>query len=54
MTKPRSLSIADLNGTAHECLAEGFKTKYNVFILLYPVRALTASTIIMPVGLKTA
>jgi Zn-dependent peptidase ImmA (M78 family) len=54
MTKPYSLSIADLNGTAHECLAEGFKTPFNVFILLYPIRALTASTIIMPVGLKKA
>jgi len=51
---PLSLSIDDLNGTAHECLAESFKTPYNVFILLYPVRDLTASTIIMPVGLKTA
>lgn len=54
MTKPHSLSIVDLNGTKHECLAEGFKTPFNVFILLYPVRALTASTIIMPVGLKTS
>lgn len=54
MTKPHSLSIVDLNGTAHECLAEGFKTPYNVFILLYPIRALTATTIIMPTGFKTA
>lgn len=53
MTKPHSLSIVDLNGTRHECLAEGFKTPFNVFILLYPIRALTASTIIMP-GLKIA
>ncbi len=52
MTKPHSLSIVDLNGTPHECLAEGFKTPYNVFILLYPVRALTASTIILPMGFK--
>lgn len=47
-TKPHSLSIVDLNGTTHECLAEGFKTPYNIFVLLYPVRALTASTIIVP------
>jgi len=50
---PHSFSMVDLNGTKHECLAESFKTPYNVFILLYPVRALTASTIIMP-GLKIA
>jgi Zn-dependent peptidase ImmA (M78 family) len=49
---PLSLSIVDLNGTTHECVAEGFKTPYNVFILLYPVRALTASMIIMPRGFQ--
>ncbi|TWJ18820.1 ImmA/IrrE family metallo-endopeptidase [Geobacter argillaceus] len=51
MTKPHSLSVVDLNGTNHECLAEGFKTPYNIFILLYPVRSLTG-TIIIP-GLTT-
>lgn len=52
MTSPRSVSIADRNGTKHECVAEAFDTKWNVLILLYPVRALTASTIIMPPGFK--
>jgi hypothetical protein len=54
MTTPQALSVVDLNGTAHECVAEGFKTPYNVFILLYPVRELKASTIILPVGSKTS
>jgi len=48
MTKPQSLSLTDLNGLKHECLAEGFKTPYNIFILLYTVQALTTTTIIIP------
>ena len=50
MTKARSLAIPDVNGDMHECLAEAFATKYNVFILLYPVKALTPATIILPPG----
>jgi len=50
MTRPQSLPIIDLNGTEHECLAEAFDTTYNVLILMYPVRALTTSTIILPAG----
>jgi Zn-dependent peptidase ImmA (M78 family) len=53
MTRARSLPIFDLNGTEHECLAEAFDTTFNVLLLVYPVRALTASTIIMPPGFKT-
>jgi len=52
MTRPRSLAITDLNGDSHECVAEAFDTTHNVFILLYPVHALTASTIILPPGFK--
>lgn len=52
MTSPRSISIVDRNGTKHECLAEAFNTTWNVIILLYPVRALTDSTIILPMGFK--
>ena len=47
MTKPRTLSILDKNGTAHECVAEAFDTTYNVLILLYPTKALTATTVII-------
>jgi hypothetical protein len=52
MTRPRSLSITDRNGENHECIAEAFDSTYNVLILLYPVRALTATTIVLPSGIK--
>jgi hypothetical protein len=52
MTSPRSISIKDRNGDKHECLAEAFDTKWNIIILMYPVRALTATTVILPPGLK--
>ena len=48
MTRPFPLTISDLNGQPHECLAEAFDTTYNVLILLYPVTALTATTVIVP------
>jgi hypothetical protein len=48
MTRPISMSITDRNGTRHECVAEAFDTSWNIIILLYPVRALSASTIILP------
>ena len=54
MTRPTTVSIPDLNGTKHECVAEAFDTTHNVIILLYPVRALTASTIILPPGFKAS
>lgn len=53
MTAPRSLMMTDLNGTRHDCVAEAFDTKFNVIILLYPRRALTASTIILPPNFQT-
>jgi hypothetical protein len=34
----------------HECVAEAFDTKHNIIILIYPVKALAASTIILPPG----
>jgi hypothetical protein len=45
MTRPISLSMLDLNGDAHECVAEAFDTTRNVLILLYPKRALTGATL---------
>ncbi len=48
MTGPTMLSLKDRNGLAYECVAEAFNTTYNVLILLYPVRALTTSRIILP------
>jgi hypothetical protein len=52
MTRARSCPIFDLNGTEHECLAEAFDTTFNILLLVYPVKALTTSTIIMPPGFK--
>lgn len=52
MTRPCAIPFVDRNGIEHECVAEAFDTTYNVIILMYPVRALTASTIIMPPGFK--
>ena len=48
MTRPVPLTISDLNGQRHECLAEAFDTTYNVLILLYPNATLTATTVVMP------
>ena len=43
-----SLSMTDLNGQAHDCVAEAFDTTYNILILLYPTKALTTQGIILP------
>lgn len=48
MSRPREIVLVDRNGIRHECIAEGFKHKYNVFILIHAVRTLTGLTIIMP------
>lgn len=53
MTRPFSLSVADLNGDCHECLAEGFDTTHNIIILLYPIKSLTTTKIILPSGYNT-
>lgn len=47
MTRPTTISITDRNGQAHECVAEAFDTTFNVLILVYPVRALSASRFIL-------
>jgi hypothetical protein len=46
MTGPHELVMTDRNGTAHDCLAEAFGNPYNVFILIYPVKALTKTIVI--------
>jgi hypothetical protein len=43
-----TLSLTDLNGDDHECVAEAFDTTWNGLILLYPVRALTYSIVVLP------
>jgi hypothetical protein len=47
MTGPRELMLTDRNGTKYDCLAEAFKHPYNVFILIYPTKALTKATFII-------
>ena len=49
MTEPVSLSIADVNGEQHECLAEAFDTTYNILILLYPQIVLTTNRVVIPI-----
>jgi hypothetical protein len=50
MTRPVALAINDRDGKRHECVAEAFDTTFNVLVLLYPTRALTSSTVILPAG----
>jgi len=50
MTRPTTLSMTDRDGTLHECVAEAFDTTHNVIILLFPVRALTKMSIVVPAG----
>lgn len=47
MTKPVAISITDKNGQAHECVAEAFDTTFNIILLVYPIKALTAKTFIL-------
>src|SRR5262249_43142458 len=47
MTRPTTISITDRNGQAHECIAEAFDTTFNVLVLVYPVKALTVTTVIL-------
>jgi hypothetical protein len=52
MTRPFQLAVEDRNGVTQECVAEAFDTTFNILMLIYPVRAMTASTIIMPSGVN--
>lgn len=50
MTRPFQVAIEDRDGVTHECLAEAFDTTYNILMFIYPTRALTTTTIVMPAG----
>lgn len=54
MTRPTILVAKDRNGTRHECVAEAFDTKWNILILICPVRELSNTTIIVPDSLQFA
>ncbi len=47
MTRPTTLMLTDLNGDQHECVGEAFDTTYNILVLVYPVKALNSTTIIL-------
>lgn len=47
MTRPTGFSLTDKNGDAHECVGEAFDTTHNVIILLYPVKALQKSIVVL-------
>lgn len=48
MTRQTRLIFADKNGVKHECLGEAFDTTRNVLLLIYPVVALTSTSIFVP------
>jgi hypothetical protein len=48
MSRPRSMSLKDYNGSRHECVAEAFKTPYQVFVLVVERSTLTKTTIVLP------
>ena len=48
MSRPREIRLVDRNGDHHECIAESFKTPYQVFVLIHAVRTLTKTAFIMP------
>lgn len=48
MSRPRTLAVTDRNGADHECIAEAFATPYQVFILIHLRKALSRTTVIMP------
>jgi hypothetical protein len=48
MSGRRLVTLTDLNGNKHECLAEGFTQTHQVFVLIHVKKALNASSIIVP------
>jgi IrrE N-terminal-like domain len=46
-SKPRIITLIDLNGVEHECVAEAFTQTYQVFVLITPVSALTSKSVII-------
>ena len=48
MTAPKEVILVDRNGQKHLCLAEGFNTKHQVFVLIRDTGAFTTVGIIVP------
>lgn len=43
----RSLQLIDRNGERHECIAESFTQKHQVFVLIHAVRTLTKTSVLV-------
>ncbi len=47
MSRPQHVVLSDANGTRHECVAEAFDSKHQVFILICPQAALTKKVVLV-------
>ncbi len=47
MSNARIITLVDRNGVRHECLAEAFRTPYQVFVLIHAAHTLTRTTVIL-------
>jgi hypothetical protein len=43
----RNLVLVDRNGVRHECIAESFTQRFQVFVLIHSVRTLTAKFVLL-------
>lgn len=43
----RQLGLTDMNGILHDCVAESFTNRYQVFVLIHVVKALTEKRIVL-------
>lgn len=43
----KEIVLEDMNGVAHECVAESFTQSYQVFILIVSIKTLTSTTILL-------
>lgn len=46
-SEKRQIGLVDMNGTLHDCIAEAFTNKYQVFVLIHVVKSLTEKRIII-------
>lgn len=47
MSRPQLIVLEDANGQHHECIAEGFDSKHQVFVLVCSQSTLTKSTVLL-------
>lgn len=47
MSRPQQVALSDANGTRHECVAEAFDSKHQVFILICPQATLTKKVVLV-------